>query len=171
MMKIKKMQDVIPDEGWDEWLHELTQFLAKYEKQVDTVTFLGRIKQKIEDCSRSYTAIWVIEMLFMTYEQNRAALGAQFDIDVKTIKASWDRLFDPVKDTRKQLICSKCIDYFYDQYAGANAVISKEDALRLPGVPSEQWSTVSKMCHDAGLHSDEDYKRFLGQLMAEMVKY
>ena len=163
--------DVIPDEAWEEWLRKLVVFLQKYEKKVDIITFLKQIEEKIRDCSRSYTAIWVIEMLFMTIEKNKQALGDQFANDVRTIKADWDTLFEPCKDVRKQLICGKCISFFYQTYAGAAAVISEEDAWKLEGDNSQKWMQISKMCQDAGLHNNEQYKTFLGQLMAEMVKY
>ena len=163
--------DLIPDEGWDAWLRQLVNFLTRYEKLVDGPTFLKRIEEKIKDCSRSYTAIWVIEMLYFTVEKNRDRLGTAFIREVTQLHDDWNALFTPYKEARKELICNKCIEYFYAEYEGANEVISKEDAYKLEGTAANKWQTISKMCKDAGLHDNEQYKRFLGQLMAEMVKY
>ena len=163
--------DLIPDDEWDGWLRQLVNFLTRYDKLVDGPTFLKRIEEKIKDCSRSYTAIWVIEMLYFTIEKNRDKLGTAFIREVTQLQDDWNTLFTPFKEARKELICNKCIEYFYQQYEGASEVISKENAYTLEGNAAEKWQTISKMCKDAGLLENEQYKQFLGQLMAEMVKY
>ena len=72
------MPDIIPDDKWDAWLNTLVRMLDKYEKKLDVVTFLGQIKQKIDDCSRTYTAIWIIEMLFQSVTKLKSDVGDEF---------------------------------------------------------------------------------------------
>jgi len=153
------------------WLQQLVRMLDKYEKVVDVVGFLGQIKQKVDECSRCFTAIWVIEMLFQTYSKHEKSLKEEFLMDAKQIKAAWDTIYNPIKEKRQELICSQCIDYFYAEYKGAQNVISEADAQALEGNFVQKWNKISKMCADQGLMQDEEYQKFLSKLMNEMVKY
>jgi len=165
------MPDIIPDTEWDQWLKSLTTMLDKYHKKLDVLSFLGQIKQKIDDCSRTYTAIWVIEMLFQSIPKLKADVGDEFEADVNDIKKQWDTLYAPHKQQRMDLICEKCIDEFYSRFEGANKVITREKANRLAGSATQRWNAISKMCYDKGLNQDEKYQQFLNSLMVEMNKY
>lgn len=166
-----QMPDIIPDDKWDAWLNTLVRMLDKYEKKLDVVTFLGQIKQKIDDCSRTYTAIWIIEMLFQSVAKLKADVGDEFEADVNLMKKSWDVLYAPYRQERMQVICSKCIDFFYSEFEDASKVIKRDKVDKMAGSSVEKWNQVSKMCHDKGLASDEKYQLFQQKLMNEMVKY
>ena len=165
------MPDIIPDDNWDTWLNSLVRMLDKYEKKLDVVTFLGQIKQKIDDCSRTYTAIWIIEMLFQSAVKLKDDVGDEFEADVNQIKKSWDVLYAPYKQQRMQLICSECINFFYSEFEDASKVIKREKVDKMAGSSTEKWNQVSKICHEKGLSSDEKYQLFQQKLMNEMVKY
>ena len=166
-------KEFITDEQWELFSNQVLSFLNKYSKKLDIVGFLGQIKQKLDDCSRTYTGSWVIEMLFKTNEKHAETLGASFYTDIKELQLTWDtKIMLPIRQQRQDYICEKCIEYFFDTYKQAEKIITKEKASQLPAQSTtHRWNQISKMCADKGLLEDPDYKEFLGKLMVEMVKY
>jgi len=165
------VDELISDSEWTLWFNAVATLLEKYNSKLDVTPFYKEISKKTKDCSRSYTGIWIIEMLYGTAQKQQAVMGQTFLDDVTQLKHAWDTLFEPYRNRRKELICQKCIDYFFAEYEGATTILSQEEADKLEGLFVDRWNHISKLCADKGLMENEQYKRFLGKLMNEMVKY
>jgi hypothetical protein len=163
--------EFINDQDWNRWLKEVVQLLGKYETQVETLEFLGQIKQKIEDCSRCYVAIWTIEMLYKSADKLKDKISSEFVRDVGKVKQSWDKIMQPIRSKRQELICQKCIEFFYEHFEGANDIVTSEKVNKWNSSFTDKWNKISKMCYEAGLNSDVKYQTFIGKLTNEMVKY
>lgn len=168
--------ELIADGVWEEWLYHLVITLGKYDKVFNNMEFLGQIKCKIEDCSRSYTGMWVLDMLYETVQKNQTSLTnlnlyEQFVDDLKELQAKWNDLMNPIRETRRRLLGKKCLEFFYKHYRGASQVYERSAIKDLGSNNGDRWFQVSKKAHELGLTSNEEYKEFLAKLMIEMVKY
>jgi len=173
--QINEEDEFITDDKWEVWLRQVVQVLSKYENTLDIVSFMGQIKQKIEDCSRCYVAIWTIEMLFKSNIELQGKMSPdihkQFDQDIKIIKRSWDTIMQPIRGKRQDFICEKCIDFFFTHYEDASKVTTRQKIDNFAGTNEQKWNKISKMCFEAGLHSNAKYQQFIDKLTNEMVKY
>jgi hypothetical protein len=163
--------DLVPLKEWEEWLHKLVMFLERHEKQIDTLKFLEQVKQKIEDCSRSYTGMWVLETLHQSVEKHKASLKPEFLEDVQALNTSFDILMYPIREQRKELLGVKCTEFFYTEYKDANKLFPQDQLETLGSTWASRWLELCKHLHDKGITSTKEYQKFAGKMLVEMVKY
>ena len=169
-LQTPKEKELIKDSDWENWLEDLVQFLKRFESSLDIISFLNEIRHKIEDCSRCYTAMWTLDMLHENAQ--KLDLGNKtkvFKDSINTLQSKWNRLYKPIRETRKELLGEKCIIYFNTNFKYAVQVIG-ETPLPTSGY-HDTWVEISKRAHEQGWTDKKEYKDFLGLLMIEMAKY
>lgn len=171
--EIYEETDLISGSEWELWLGRLMGLLNKYGKCIDVIDFLGQIKMKVEDCSRAYTGMWTLDMLhqFAESPQVKQAGDVVFKQDVAQLQKEWSVIMDRIRPARKELIGKKCLEYFYENYAGATKVYTKDEAEKLASNDGDRWYLVCKKANDMGLNDNKEYKEFLAKIMVAMVKY
>jgi hypothetical protein len=163
--------DLIPLEAWENWLHKLVMFLERHEQHIDTLKFLEQVKLKIEDCSRAYTGMWVLETLHQSTEKHKAVVKEEFLKDVQDLNVSFDMIMYPIRDQRKELLGVKCIEFFYTAFKDANKHFPQDQIDTLGSTWAARWLELCKRLHDKGLTSTKEYQKFAGKMLVEMVKY
>ena len=144
---------------------------------IDVLDLLGRIKIKIENCSRSYTALWILDTLIECWKKYESHLDISFKSSIDRLQLEWNYIYEPVREQRKQLLGQKCIDFFIKEFQDWKSIISEQEFQDLSSNenlidnPSEKWSKICKQAQEQGWTEKESYKRFLGKLMVEMTKY
>ena len=164
----EKNADLIEDQDWEDFLYHLVNALNKYDKKFDMIRFLGEIKTKVADCSRAYTGMWTLDMLHQTVDK----LGSESELqaDLQSLQKRWDSIMAKIRESRKELICSKCIEAFFRDYKNHEKVMTSQEADQLKGTHSERWIEISRLAHEK-VGADQDYQAFQGKLMVQMVKY
>ena len=157
---------MIADNEWDEWLHEVVVVLNNHEKLfTNIIDFLGKIKHLIEDCSRFYTAMFILDTLHQVQDKT-----AEFEKDVQGLQTVWNKIMDPLRESRKVLMAQKCLEFFAANCKDLTGVTSVE--LLVGGEEAvAKWDEICKRCFDQGLTNDKSYKEFMVLLLVEMTKY
>ena len=168
---------MIADDEWNEWLHEVVVVLNTHEKLIkNSLDFLGKIKQLIEDCSRTYTAMFVLDTLHQALKDGPglasglASENGVFEADIKKLQANWNVIMEPIRESRKVLIAQKCLEFFGANFKDFESVATREELLPTDNAV-EKWTEICKRCHKKGLNDEKSYKDFLGLLLVEMTKY
>lgn len=162
---------MIADDEWNEWLHEVVVVLNTHEKIIKNgLEFLGKIKHLIEDCSRPYTAMFVLDTLHQTLKDRPVSEDGVFEADIKKLQASWNVIMEPIRESRKVLIAQKCLEFFGANYKDFEKVATREELLPTDDAVGK-WTEICKRCYKKGLNDEKSYKDFLGLLLVEMTKY
>lgn len=168
----KKENDLISDKEWGEWVNSLIEFLDKYKHAFKTMEFLLEVKKKGDDCSRTYTGMWTLDMLHEAAKKDRQHLGAQFELDlVDKLQKPWNQIMHNIRDARKELLGTKCIDFFFAEYKESSKVITRDQLQTKGENNADRWMFLTKHCYELGLTKYKPYQDFLGKIMIEMVKY
>jgi hypothetical protein len=171
----QEIVELISDDKWNLWLSTLTNFITELEGVINVLDLLGRIKYKIENCSRSYTAMWTLDTLIECWKQNETSLEPSFKASIDRLQREWNMIYEPVKEQRKQLLAMKCILFYISECKEKEEILSPQEYMEIMEHPSytphDQWTAICKRAHEKGFTSILSYKQFLGKLMVEMTKY
>ncbi len=167
--------ELISDDKWNLWLNTLTNFITELDGVISVFDLLGRIKYKIENCSRSYTAMWTLDTLIECWKQNETHLEPSFKSSIDRLQREWNMIYEPVKEQRKQLLAMKCILFYTSECKEKDQILTQEEYCQIMEQPSytphDQWTAICKYAQEKGFTSNPSYKQFLGKLMVEMTKY
>jgi hypothetical protein len=162
---------MIADDVWNEWLQEVVGVLNTHEKLIkNSVGFFGKIKQLIEDYSRIYTALFVLDTLHQSLKDGPATGDGIFEADINKLQANWNIIMESIYEPRKVLIAQKCLEFFGTNFKDFESVATREELLPTNDAV-EKWNMICKRCHKKGLNNDKSYKDFLKLLLVEMTKY
>jgi hypothetical protein len=170
---VDSSSELISLEIWEVWLAKVVQFITSFDRVIDVVGMLGQIKMKIEDCSRCYTGMWTLDMLHECWKNNNMKLKPAFKTGLDVLQADWNLIMGPIRDKRRELIASKCIDFFQANFKEWQKVVSKTMLTNWMSTMSshDAWMNVCKCAADNGWNEDKQYKKFLAKLLIEMTKY
>lgn len=166
--------ELVPDEKWNLWLKTLTDFIMELDGVINVLELLGHIKNMIESFSRSYTAMWTLDTLLECWKNNESQLDISFKSSIDRLQREWTYIYDPIKEQRKQLLATKCIQFFKEKCKDRHEIVSDIELQMMTEnttTPNDLWVAISKIAHDKGWTSKPSYKHFLGQLVIEMAKY
>ena len=170
----QEIVEFIPDDKWNLWLKTLTEFVTDLDGVINVLELLGRIKYKIENCSRSYAAMWTLDTLLECWKMNEASLDVSFKSSIDRLQREWNYIYELIKDQRKEFLAIKCISFFDSQCKDKNEILSVEEyntIINSSITEHDKWVNISKIAHEKGWTNKPSYKQFLGQLMIEMTKY
>ena len=162
--------ELVGDNDWQSFLSNLVGVLEQFNTKIEVVDFMGQIKQKIEDCSRSYTGMWSLDMMHECYKQNQDKLP-EFKQSLDALQNQWNEIMGNIREERKELLGYKCVEFFYKHYSGAEHVVSMKDLNKMKEGWHQKWLHVSRTAQQQNLHQDKEYQGFLAHLMIEMTKY
>ena len=162
--------ELVSDTEWQSFLSNLIGVLEQFNTKIEVVDFMGQIKQKIEDCSRSYTGMWTLDMMHECYKQNKEKLP-EFKASLDELQQKWDGIMSNIREERKQLLGYKCVEYFYSKYAGADKVCAIQELNKRSEDWHQKWLFLSKAAQQQNLYQNKEYQAFLAGLMVEMTKY